>query len=133
MLRVRRNAFGWSAGQVETRHCSHAAFGGACCWLRSRGSFRSQAPRSCIATPIRDLGFDPIDVGPLRMARHTEPLAVLVAQLAYAGFVMRVSSNGSLRCCCCVALNLKSEVKSSSSFSCSSSDFFNVLRIEVAE
>jgi 8-hydroxy-5-deazaflavin:NADPH oxidoreductase len=37
------------------------------------------------ATLIRDVGFDPIDVGPLRMARYTEPLAVLVAELAYGG------------------------------------------------
>jgi len=34
---------------------------------------------------IRDVGFDPVDVGPLRMARYTEPFALLVAQLAYEG------------------------------------------------
>jgi predicted dinucleotide-binding enzyme len=34
---------------------------------------------------IRDVGFDPVDAGPLRMARYSEPFAVLVAQLAYAG------------------------------------------------
>jgi 8-hydroxy-5-deazaflavin:NADPH oxidoreductase len=34
---------------------------------------------------IRDVGFDPMDVGPLRMARCTEPFAMLVAQLAYGG------------------------------------------------
>ncbi|MFN8179041.1 MAG: NAD(P)-binding domain-containing protein [bacterium] len=32
---------------------------------------------------IRDVGFDPVDVGPLRMARYTEPFALLVAHLAY--------------------------------------------------
>lgn len=32
---------------------------------------------------IRDVGFDPVDAGPLRMARYTEPFALLVAQLAY--------------------------------------------------
>jgi predicted dinucleotide-binding enzyme len=32
---------------------------------------------------IRDAGFDPVDVGPLRMARYTEPFAMLIAQLAY--------------------------------------------------
>jgi len=32
---------------------------------------------------IRDLGFDPLDAGPLRMARYTEPFTMLVAQLAY--------------------------------------------------
>ena len=34
---------------------------------------------------IRDLGFEPIDGGPLRIARYTEPFALLVAQLAYQG------------------------------------------------
>ncbi len=34
---------------------------------------------------IRDVGFDPVDAGPLRIARYTEPFALLVAQLAYGG------------------------------------------------
>ena len=34
---------------------------------------------------IRDVGFDPVDAGPLRIARHTEPFTMLVAQLAYEG------------------------------------------------
>lgn len=34
---------------------------------------------------IRDAGFDPVDAGPLRIARFTEPFALLVAQLAYEG------------------------------------------------
>jgi predicted dinucleotide-binding enzyme len=34
---------------------------------------------------IRGAGFEPIDVGPLRIARYTEPFALLVAQLAYEG------------------------------------------------
>jgi hypothetical protein len=34
---------------------------------------------------IRDVGFDPLDVGPLRMARYTEPFTLLIAQLAYEG------------------------------------------------
>ncbi len=37
------------------------------------------------ATLIRDVGFDPVDAGPLRIARYTEPFALLVAQLAYEG------------------------------------------------
>ena len=32
---------------------------------------------------IRDVGFDPVDAGPLRMARHAEPFTMLIAQLAY--------------------------------------------------
>lgn len=34
---------------------------------------------------IRDVGFEPVDAGPLRIARYTEPFALLVAQLAYEG------------------------------------------------
>jgi hypothetical protein len=34
---------------------------------------------------IRDVGFDPVDVGPLRIARYTEPFTLLVARLAYEG------------------------------------------------
>ena len=37
------------------------------------------------ATLIRDVGFDPVDAGPLRIARYTEPFALLVAELAYEG------------------------------------------------
>jgi predicted dinucleotide-binding enzyme len=32
---------------------------------------------------IRDIGFEPLDAGPLRIARYTEPFALLVAELAY--------------------------------------------------
>lgn len=35
------------------------------------------------ATLIRDVGFDPVDAGPLRMARYAEPFTMLIAQLAY--------------------------------------------------
>ena len=34
---------------------------------------------------IRDVGFDPVDAGPLRIARYTEPFTLLMAQLAYEG------------------------------------------------
>jgi predicted dinucleotide-binding enzyme len=37
------------------------------------------------ATLIRDVGFDPVDAGPLRIARYMEPFSLLVAQLAYEG------------------------------------------------
>ena len=32
---------------------------------------------------VRDVGFEPVDAGPLRLARYFEPFALLVAQLAY--------------------------------------------------
>ena len=38
-----------------------------------------------VAKLIRDVGFDPVDAGPLRIARYTEPFALLVARLAYEG------------------------------------------------
>ena len=34
---------------------------------------------------IRDAGFDPVDAGPLRIARYAEPFTMLIAQLAYEG------------------------------------------------
>ena len=34
---------------------------------------------------IRDAGFEPLDVGPLEVARYTEPFTLLVAKLAYEG------------------------------------------------
>ena len=34
---------------------------------------------------IRDAGFEPVDAGPLRIARYIEPFCLLVAQLAYEG------------------------------------------------
>jgi len=34
---------------------------------------------------IRDVGFEPVDAGPLRVARYTEPFTLLVARLAYEG------------------------------------------------
>ncbi len=37
------------------------------------------------ASLIRDVGFDPMDAGPLRIARYTEPFGLLIAQLAYEG------------------------------------------------
>jgi len=34
---------------------------------------------------IKDVGFDPVDAGPLRIARYCEPFTLLIAQLAYEG------------------------------------------------
>jgi hypothetical protein len=39
--------------------------------------------KNVAARLIRDVGFDPVDAGPLRMARYTEPFTMLIAQLAY--------------------------------------------------
>ena len=38
-----------------------------------------------VAELIRDAGFEPVDAGPLRIARYTEPFALLIGQLAYEG------------------------------------------------
>jgi 8-hydroxy-5-deazaflavin:NADPH oxidoreductase len=45
----------------------------------------NQAAKKVAATLIRDVGFDPVDAGPLRIARYIEPFSLLVAQLAYEG------------------------------------------------
>ncbi len=44
-----------------------------------------ETSKNVAAELIRDAGFDPIDAGPLRIARYTEPFALLVGQLAYEG------------------------------------------------
>lgn len=42
-----------------------------------------QAAKEVTATLIRDVGFAPVDAGPLRIARFAEPFSLLVGQLAY--------------------------------------------------
>ena len=44
-----------------------------------------RSAKQLAAVLIRDAGFESVDAGPLRMARYTEPFALLVAQLAYQG------------------------------------------------
>ena len=41
--------------------------------------------KSIAAGLISDAGFDPVDAGPLRIARYIEPFALLMGQLAYDG------------------------------------------------
>ena len=42
-----------------------------------------QSAKNVAAKLIHDAGFDPVDAGGLRIARHTEPFALLVGELAY--------------------------------------------------
>ena len=44
-----------------------------------------QGAKNVAATLIRDVGFAPIDAGPLRIARYMEPFSLLMGQLAYEG------------------------------------------------
>ena len=44
-----------------------------------------QGAKEVAATLIRDVGFDPVDAGPLRIARYMEPFSLLMGQLAYEG------------------------------------------------
>ncbi len=44
-----------------------------------------QGAKDVAARLIRDVGFEPVDAGSLRMARYTEPFTLLIAQLAYGG------------------------------------------------
>jgi len=44
-----------------------------------------ESGKTVAAELIRDAGFEPMDAGPLRISRYTEPFALLVAQLAYEG------------------------------------------------
>ncbi len=42
-----------------------------------------QKAKALVVGLIRAVGFEPLDAGPLRIARYMEPFALLVAQLAY--------------------------------------------------
>jgi predicted dinucleotide-binding enzyme len=42
-----------------------------------------QGAKDVAVTLIRDVGFDPVDAGPLRIARYLEPFGLLMGQLAY--------------------------------------------------
>jgi 8-hydroxy-5-deazaflavin:NADPH oxidoreductase len=44
-----------------------------------------QRARQVAVKLIHDAGFDPVDCGPLRIARYTEPFSLLIGQLAYEG------------------------------------------------
>ena len=41
--------------------------------------------KTVAAQLISDAGFEPVDAGPLKVARYTEPFTLLIAQLAYEG------------------------------------------------
>lgn len=43
------------------------------------------AAKQVVARLIRDVGFEPTDVGTLQAARYLEPFTMLIAQLAYEG------------------------------------------------
>ena len=44
-----------------------------------------KAAKRLAARLIRDVGFDPVDAGPLSIARYAEPFTLLIAELAYEG------------------------------------------------
>jgi predicted dinucleotide-binding enzyme len=44
-----------------------------------------KSAKDVVVKLIEDAGFNPVDCGPLRMARYTEPFALLIGQLAYEG------------------------------------------------
>ena len=44
-----------------------------------------QDAKDVAAILIRDVGFEPVDAGPLRIARYLEPFTLAMAQLAYEG------------------------------------------------
>ena len=43
----------------------------------------NQDAKDVAARLIRDVGFEPVDAGPLRIARYLEPFTLAIAQLAY--------------------------------------------------
>jgi predicted dinucleotide-binding enzyme len=45
----------------------------------------NEGAKKTAAGLIRDVGFNPVDMGPLSIARYIEPFSLLVAELAYGG------------------------------------------------
>ncbi|HKR36539.1 MAG TPA: 3-hydroxyacyl-CoA dehydrogenase NAD-binding domain-containing protein [Steroidobacteraceae bacterium] len=45
----------------------------------------NKAAKKKVATLIRDVGFNPVDVGSLSIARYIEPYSLLLAEIAYEG------------------------------------------------
>ena len=45
----------------------------------------NEKAKRVVAQLIRDAGFEPVDTGPLRIARYLEPFTLAIAQLAYEG------------------------------------------------
>jgi len=45
---------------------------------------RQQACEEIVSDLIREIGFNPIDLGNLNAARYMEPFCLLVAQMAYS-------------------------------------------------
>lgn len=45
----------------------------------------NRAAKKKVATLIRDVGFNPVDVGALSIARYVEPCSLLLAEIAYNG------------------------------------------------
>jgi predicted dinucleotide-binding enzyme len=44
-----------------------------------------RSAKELAAELISDVGFDPVDAGPLQIARYSEPFTLLIAHLAYEG------------------------------------------------
>ncbi len=51
----------------------------------------SKAAKKMVATLIRDVGFNPVDIGELRAARLIEPFSLAVARIAYGGHSPRLA------------------------------------------
>jgi predicted dinucleotide-binding enzyme len=45
----------------------------------------NEQAKNVVAQLIHDVGFEPVDAGPLRIARYLEPFTLAIAQLAYEG------------------------------------------------
>ena len=92
---VRLRGAGKDGAECSCRLCTqHRTQRGAFRRVRSQGNDGrpslvycgdDSSSKEIAAELIRDVGFDPVDAGPLRIARYTEPFALLVGQLAYEG------------------------------------------------
>src|SRR5437667_11558540 len=79
------------SGRLRVRYCAERVLLGVFAAKRkaSRPSLvycgDNESSKAVAAELIRDVRLEPVDAGPLRIARYTEPFTLLIAQLAYEG------------------------------------------------
>lgn len=71
--------FGYASSEQKLKPLAREARG------KARAGTAREAAQDADAVLRSVVGFDPVEAGPLRIARYTEPFALLVAQLAYEG------------------------------------------------
>lgn len=70
---------------ASSGRCSRGPATMWCSAIRAAGRSCKSWPGKKAATLIRDVGFNPFDVGSLSIARYVEPCSLMLAEIAYNG------------------------------------------------